>query len=129
MDATKAIRFLGIAALWLITVLLGVGFVLGGLSKFSPPWPDMFSRWGYPVFFTYVVGTVEMVAGLLLLVPKTAWPAAATLCVVMLGATATHLVHGESNWSFTLILVVIFAAITTARYRLRSPRQVVATEN
>ncbi len=119
MEWTKTRRTVGAVLLWSLSALLGVGFALAGIGKFSPPWPRMFADWGFPVWFTYAVGVAELVAGVLLLVPKTAVLGAATLALIMVGATGTHLVHGESNWSFTLTLVVLFTTIGVARYRGR----------
>jgi uncharacterized membrane protein YphA (DoxX/SURF4 family) len=119
VDRNKAIRFTTTAVLWLLTALLGVGFVILGIGKFSPPWPEMFAGWGFPQRFVYVVGAVEVVAGLLLLIPKTALPAAAALGVVMVGATLTHLVHGERNWTFTVIVLGVLSGVAVARCRRR----------
>jgi uncharacterized membrane protein YphA (DoxX/SURF4 family) len=119
MDAAKARRTAGIVALWVASVLLGVGFMILGSAKFSPPWPGMFANWGYPAWFTYPVGLVEVAGGALLLIPKTALPAALGLGLVMIGATATHVVHGEGNWIFTLILLAILSGIARARYLQR----------
>lgn len=86
-------------AIWTLAVVLGLLFVLVGLSKMSGPsgmsWAVRFSHWGYPVASRYVIGGIEILAGLGLLVPSFRRFAAITLMVVMSGAFATHLIHAE----------------------------------
>ncbi len=87
------------AALCILTILLVVLFVLTGFSKVSGPsargWRQRFRNWGYPVELVLVVGTVEILAGAGLMVPKLRRGAVAILLVVMLGAIATHMFSGE----------------------------------
>ena len=84
---------------WTVAVLLGVLFVLVGWSKMAGPagtgWAVRLSHWGYPPASRYWIGSVEMLAGLGLLVPPVRRWAAIALIVVMAGALATHLLHGE----------------------------------
>jgi uncharacterized membrane protein YphA (DoxX/SURF4 family) len=84
---------------WSAAVLLGVLFVLVGWSKIAGPsaadWAMRLSRWGYPAASRFVIGGVEILAGLGLLVPPLRRWAAIALMVVMAGALATHVLHGE----------------------------------
>jgi putative oxidoreductase len=82
--------------LWLCQGVLALMFLFAGSAKFTGPlWARMFARWGYPDHFYLVIGATEVVAGLALLVPKTAAPASLVLIVVMIGAGVTHALHGE----------------------------------
>jgi len=82
--------------LWLGSVLFAVLFINAGLSKISGSiWVDRWDRWGYPLWFMYLTGAIEIGAGVLLLWPKAAGQAALALAFVMTGATATHLAHAE----------------------------------
>ena len=87
------------AVLWVMACAIGLFFVLMGLSKLAGPsaaqWAVRFSRWGYPASSSYVIGAIEIVAGLGLLLPSLRRPAAAALMIVMAGALVTHLIHGE----------------------------------
>jgi putative oxidoreductase len=87
------------ALMWTITVLTGLLFALLGLTKMlgasGTHWADRLANWGYPAGSRYVIGTVEIVSGVGLFVPKMRGAAAAALMVLMLGAFGTHLVHGE----------------------------------
>ena len=89
---------LGRVALWVCQAALALMFLGAGGAKFvRPMWPRMFERWGYPDHFYLIVGAVEVAAGLALLVPQLASPASLVLIVIMIGAGATHAMHGEQQ--------------------------------
>jgi len=87
------------AAIWTVTILLATVFVLVGLSKLAGPsalrWGERLAHWGYPVESQYVIGALEILAGVGLLIPKLRRSAAATLVAMMIGAMCTHLVNAE----------------------------------
>jgi uncharacterized membrane protein YphA (DoxX/SURF4 family) len=85
------------AALWLISAFLTWVFVNAGWPKFSDSsgWARAFAHWGFPVWFRILVGLVEVLGGVLLLLPQTAVYAAASLAAVMLGAMGTHVADGD----------------------------------
>jgi putative oxidoreductase len=72
-------------------------FLNAGWPKFSASsgWARAFAAWGFPVWFRLLVGVVEVSGGLLLLLPMTRLYAAGALAVIMLGAMATHIIHGD----------------------------------
>lgn len=86
-------------AIWTMVVLVGSFFVLVGLSKLmgssGAHWAVRLEQWGYPTASRYLIGAVEILAGIGFLVPVLRRSAAITLMVVMVGAFATHLIHHE----------------------------------
>ena len=82
--------------LWLMALYFAETFISNGIKKFDPEgfWAKPFARWGYPVWFTYFIGVLETVGGVLLLVPKFRYIGGLTLAVVMLGAIITRAIHG-----------------------------------
>jgi uncharacterized membrane protein YphA (DoxX/SURF4 family) len=86
-------------AVWAAAIVMGLLFVFVGLSKLAGPsgthWALRLSQWGYPPASRYVIGVIEILAGLGFLVPFVRRLAAVTLIVVMAGAFVTHLLHGE----------------------------------
>ena len=84
---------------WALAILLMVVFVLVGTLKLAGPsatrWSQRFVHWGYPARAAGVIGVLEIVSGLAVLIPKTRRIAAAMIAALMIGALATHLVHGE----------------------------------
>ena len=102
MDATEHTqrrwgrRALG-AGLWILIVLEWLGMGGAGLAKFmGDTWVTMFIGWGYPAWFTYVVGIGEVSLASALLVPRLASYAAMGLIAIMVGALATVLIHESS---------------------------------
>ena len=98
-------------ALRVAAALLGCLFVLSGAMKFViPDAAEQFARYGYPDWFRVLIGVVEVGGGLLLLVPRTTFYAAAALAVIMVGAVFTHLRHGEVPQAavpFVLLLLLV----------------------
>jgi putative oxidoreductase len=116
-------------ALWLVQVLMAVPMVGSGLDKFTGPnWQRMFRVWGYPEHFYLVIGGIEVVAGLGLLVPKTATPSALILMVVMIGAAITQMLHGR-NGVGELVFCTLLGIIAYVRRPswLKLPRRIPAT--
>lgn len=109
---------LGLALLWVVTVLETAGMGLAGASKFMNPggWTSMFEGWGYPAWLAFVIGASELVGALLLLVPRLASYAAGLLIVIMIGALATVLMHpGRMGPGTPLLHLVVLAIILVAR--------------
>src|SRR4051812_7992810 len=107
-------------ALWVATGLLACLFALSGLMKFvNPEMAEQFARWGYADWFRVLIGVVEIGGGLALLLPRTAFPAAVALAVVMAGAVSTHLRGGELPQAAGPL--VLLAALVLVGYA-RRPR-------
>lgn len=108
-------RRLKLIAIWIVQALMAVVMVGSGIAKFtSPAWERMFRVWGYPDGFYLVIGVVEAVAGLGVLIPKTATPSAALLAVVMLGAAITQLRNGRTGVG-ELVFMTLLGVIAIAR--------------
>ena len=113
-----------VAAIWTLAVVIGLLFVLIGLSKIAGPsadhWAERLSHWGYPAAARYVIGAVEMLAGLGVLFPQLRRPAAIALMVMMSGALVTHVVHGEF---FRVISPLILGGAAYGLYTLQGRHQ------
>ena len=87
------------AAVWACAIFLAVAFVLVGMSKLEGPsamrWTERFVNWSYPANAQYVIGMLEILAGLGVLIPRWRRAAAAILVAVMIGALGTHAVNAE----------------------------------
>ena len=77
---------------WVPTLLLASIFIPQGFGKFSAAsgWRPAFQHWGYPLWFLFAVGGIELVAGLLLLWRRTAPVGALLIICIMAGAMWTH---------------------------------------
>ena len=76
---------------------LGFFFIVAGGGKLlgQEAQIDSFFRWGYPLWFLYLTGTIELVSGVCLLIPQLRFFAVLALSVTMVGAFMTHLRAGE----------------------------------
>lgn len=95
---------------YVVGVLVALVFVSQGLMKFDPEgfWTPSFERWGYPVWFRYLIGVLETAGGVMLLVPRVASYGAGALFAVMAGAFITRLRDGQAG---DVVAIVIYAIL------------------
>jgi uncharacterized membrane protein YphA (DoxX/SURF4 family) len=93
-----------------LPIALGLAMIGAGTVNFVGPRSvrDSFARWGYPAGFHRLTGGLEVMAGLLLLVPATWWVGAIG-SVVILAAAAMTLIRCR-EWSHLPGAVVLIAA-------------------
>ena len=84
-------------AVYVIMGLLTLAFVMAGGTKLmgQEMHVENFIRWGYPGWFMYVTGLIEIGSVILMWIPKTRLYGALGLVAVMLGAVATHTINSE----------------------------------
>lgn len=77
--------------------LLGLFFIIAGGKKLlgQEAQIDSFFRWGYPLWFLYLIGVIELVGGIGLFIPQVRLYAVMVLSLTMVGASMTHLKAGE----------------------------------
>lgn len=103
--------------LWVVNTALVLIFLTVGAAKFLLPemWQDHFvNRWGLPSALVTRVGWLEVIGAVLLLPRSTAPLGGALLAVIMAGATATHLLHGQyiqAPVSFALLVLAAWVAV------------------
>jgi hypothetical protein len=80
-----------------LALALAAFFVVGSLSNIFAPGPiyEEYLKWGYPRWFHFVTGSLELTAAVLLARASTRLLGSALGCAVMLGALATVTLHGE----------------------------------
>jgi len=111
-------RIARVVGIWLVTVCLAGISLLVGTIKFtqSESWDRRLAQWGYAPWVRPMVGVAEIASGVLILVPPVAAYGAATLGIVMAGALATHVVHGETNRApLPLILLALSLSVLLVR--------------
>ncbi len=96
------------------TLLLGLVMIAGGLAKLvgEPHQVAGFAAWGLPGWFRLLVGTFEVLGGLLLLIPGSTPIGALVLSTIMVGAVWTHFANGE--WLHSIppgVLLTLFVLI------------------
>lgn len=70
-----------------------------------------FAEFGWPLWFAYVVAITELVASLMLFVPKTRRLGALLLIGVMVGATVTSIVNEHPDYIWLNVLLLVAAAL------------------
>ena len=116
-------RRLSLAGIWIVSVLEALAMGIAGLSKFGGGgrWQVLFIGWGYPVWFSYVIGVLEVGGALALLAPRIAAPAAMMLGGIMIGAALTLITHpGPMGWATPVVHFGLLAVIAIARFRTGS---------
>jgi len=107
-------------ALW---VVLGLMFIMAGGAKLMGEHSQVehFVQWGYPMWFLYLTGMIELGGGLCLFIPKAQFYGIVVLSITMVGAALTHLKAGEMS-AFP-VPVVLFALLVTLAWTMRHPVQ------
>lgn len=89
------------AVYWLVALEFAFGAVTkfwsGRAPVFQNDYAVKFVDWGYPSWFRFVVGGLELVASVLLVVPgrRARFVGAGTLVFVLVGAVTTHIVNHD----------------------------------
>jgi uncharacterized membrane protein YphA (DoxX/SURF4 family) len=115
------------SVLWVLQVLLAVAFFAHGWLFLSPP-PEIAEQMNasLPRWFQLFLGVAEVLAALGLILPGltrilpwlVTW-AAVGIMVVMVSATAWHLVRGEmSSAAITLLLLAMATFVAYMRHRV-----------
>ena len=106
-------------SLW---VILTIFFLMAGGSKFLNPdaHAENFSNWGYPLWFLYVTGMIEVGGAIGLLIPAARLPATLVLSATMVGAAVTHLRAGEIG--AVPVPLVLLAFLIVLGWTLRSSK-------
>jgi putative oxidoreductase len=104
------------------SLLLGIFFIMAGGKKLlgQEAQIDSFFRWGYPLWFLYLIGAIELMGGICLLIPQVRFIALLVLSVTMVGAIITHLRAGEMA-AVPVPLVLLVLLLILAWTMRRSP--------
>ena len=105
-------------ALW---VVLGVMFIMAGGAKLmgNHSQVEHFSQWGYPLWFLYLTGMIEVGGGICLFIPKAQFYGIVVLSMTMVGAALTHLRAGEME-AFP-VPVVLLCLLAMLAWTMRKP--------
>jgi len=107
-----------------VTRLIVVGiFVMGALPKFTSTAEELPLDDNLPMGMTsvYIIGALEVIAIILLLVPKTTIYGAILASLIMLGAIISHFtivgMEGDLGSMFVMALIAFAAAVATVVLR------------
>ena len=102
-----------------VSILLGLAFLGAGGSKLAGAQMHVenFARWGYPAWFQYVTGLIEVLGALMIFLPSTRFHGAIMLVCTMVGAVATHLNAGEVSMIGAPLVLMILSALVAWGHR------------
>jgi hypothetical protein len=94
-------------------LVLAAFFAVGSLSNIVAPRSifEEYLKWGYPHWFHFVTGSLELMTAVLLARARTQQWGSALGCTVMLAALATVTVHGEYGHGVAPLVVAILSII------------------
>jgi hypothetical protein len=96
-----------------LALALAAFFVVGSLSNifaFGSIYEE-YLKWGYPSWFHFVTGSLELTAAVLLARERTRLVGSALGCTVMLAALATVTLHGEYGHGVAPIVVATLTLV------------------
>jgi len=98
-------------ATWTLSILLAFAFLGAGLAKVTaqPMMVQEFSLFGYPQWFMYVTGALELLGAILVLIPRTASIGAGVVVCIMIGALFSHLTHGQAGMVVGPLVLLLMA--------------------
>lgn len=108
----------------LLACLLAAFFLVGSVGNIfvSEEIAADYARWGYPAWFHYVTGLLELMIALLLAVASLRFWGAVFGAVVMLSAVATVVLHGEYAHAIAPLVVLAVSVTVGWFHRPRIPR-------
>jgi len=124
----KMRRFRSVA-FWVVTAFVALGIGSAGLSKLltTGEWDRLFQSWGYPMWFMFTIGCIEILGAAAMLVPRFALAGALLLAAVMLGAAGTLIRHPGTHFfrgrqapmraTTPLVWFAVLSAIAFVRWR------------
>lgn len=97
----------------ILALLLAAFFLIGaGGNIIAPPGIVAdYARWGYPSWFHYVTGLLELSAAILLAIKSLRFWGAAIGAAAMVGAAATVLWHDELTHSIAPLVVLTLCLV------------------
>jgi hypothetical protein len=100
-------------ALWVVKILVALAFLAAGLAKLAgvPMMTGIFDTIGLGQWFRYVTGAIEVIGGILVLIPSLAAFGGLLLACTMAGGVITHLTVLPGSPIPAVILCALSAVI------------------
>ena len=102
-----------------ITVLLTLAFLGSGIMKLtgSEQISQGFDKWGYPIFFMYVIGLCEVAGAIGFWLRRFSYAAKVCIILLMAGAVLTHLVFDTFQEAVPPLVLIVLTAVTLWLHR------------
>ena len=104
-----------------LPLALAAFFVVGSLSNILAPRSifEEYLKWGYPHWFHFVTGSLELMTAVLLARAQTRVWGSALGCTVMLAALATVTLHGEYGHGVAPLVVAALSIVVGFKSQLQ----------
>ncbi|HEY1336126.1 MAG TPA: DoxX family protein [Bryobacteraceae bacterium] len=104
---------------WACRGFVGLAAIFVGWDKFAAntQWPLFFQRLGLGEWFRYFTGIVEILGGVLALIPRTAAAGLALLAVTMAGAAVADAVVQPNAAAIPAVFAVILGTYAWTRWK------------
>ena len=105
---------------WILTAFLILMFFNAGIRKFNPDglWALMFRNFGFPVWFLFLIGALEVGGAVLLIWPRTTFYGALSLATIMVGAIITMRAHPR-NLPQPIVALLLCSVVAALRWKKR----------
>lgn len=100
-----------------VSIMLGLIFLLAGVTKLFGTMVDQFIMWGYSAWFQYLIGAVEAVAGVGFLLGRTRFAAAVLVVPIMAGAIFTVVRAGDAAQAVVPAVTLLLALFVLKKTR------------
>jgi len=118
MTSEKTRRVLKTVLAWGLALVMAYGYLLSALPLLTTNsvWIGRFESWGYGESFMIFIGVLELLGGLLLLIPRTVLYGVVILLPIMIGATYTHLSTDIGSPFHALRAIVVLLILVCLRW-------------
>lgn len=113
VEPSKAVN----VALWIVQIGAAAMFFMAGGNKLggNPQMVGLFEAIGIGQWFRFLTGSLEVIGGVLLLIPALSGVGGLVLTGVMTGAVATHLFVIGGNPTMAIVLLAASAFVAWSR--------------
>lgn len=111
-----------VIATWILSALVALAMIGAGAMKLPGKMVENFIQLGFPGWFSYVAGVIEVLAGVLILIPRVAVIGAALTAITMLVAVGSLLRVGMASQIAPALILGVMAMVVGWLRRDSIPR-------
>ncbi|MFU8926723.1 DoxX family protein [Acinetobacter puyangensis] len=103
----------------LLAYALVAFFIVGSIGNFMGPQKilEEYARWGYPSWFHFVTGSLELISAILIAIVATRFVGSILASCIMLSAALTVIYHGEYTHAIAPLVVLILLLLSIYLHR------------
>lgn len=104
---------------WLMAIVIALAFITTGWPMIfgSEEVESEFIQWGYTIDFAHLVGILQIIAGILVLIPRLSIFGALMAILIMSGAVYTHFSTSIGSPGFAVVLLLLAIILLILRWK------------